>query len=572
MDAATSRRSSQATGSASSGATPRRAVLRLHSRIGLLGMLLLALLALKLNTSGLSWGMPAVVSWAPDSIAGTRTLYTLGKWPDRWPGRYPPFHFLVNQLAYWPVLSHWASQGLMVADPANDEIILAPPVAPKVAVLIMLSRVITVMMSVGTVLILALAAEALFGDGLAGLLAGLTVATCAEWVFFSHLGTVDIPHMFWFALSFYVYVRAWRHPAMRHFVMLGVFTALSTSTKDSVAGAYVGIAAVLAVAQVMRARSTGRSATGSLLAFAQPKMLFGLTAFAIPYVIIQGIWTNPEGYLGRLRYFLGGPGITDFNQAYEGPLWLAGEALAESAAALGWPMVVVMAIATVYGLLRWRRQALVVIVPAAAYYLIVPTYTHLVYARILFPVFLCLALLVGGAGADWLRWRRVPVALRVAPVILLFATSIGYCVAVDLEMMHDTRNRAQRWIAENTEPGAPVGVFSHPQYLPYFPPEAGRVAVRLEMAPETFGHEIPIHLLLTSHNYQDFDTMQQECLSDLLAGRFGYTPVAWFTKGYLPPRKRWFSIAGWGTRGAGKVSPDITILLRVGRDQLNPLE
>jgi hypothetical protein len=460
----------------------------------------------------------------------------------------------------------------MVADPATDEIMLAPPVAPKIAVLIMLSRVITVLMSVGTVLILALTAEALLGDGLAGLLAGLTVATCAEWVFFSHLGNVDVPHMFWFALALYVYVRAWQADSARYYAMLGVFTALATSTKDAVAGVCVGIVLVLSVARVLRALSAGRSAMGSLLEVVHPKMLLGLAAFALPYAVIHGLWINPEAYLTRMRYYLGGPGITGFNLAYEGPLWLAGEALAVSAKALGWPMLAVMMSSAVYGLLRWRRQALVVIVPAAAYYFIVPSYTHMVYARMLFPVYLCLAALVGRAGADWLCWRRVPVALRVAPVILLFATSIGYCVAVDLEMMHDTRNRAQRWIAEHTEPGAPVGVFSHPQYLPYFPPEAGRVAVRLEIAPETFGHEIPIHLLLTSHNYQDFDTMQQQCLSDLLAGRFGYTPVARFTKGYLPPRKRWFSIAGWGTRGAGKVSPDITILLRVGRDQLNPLE
>ena len=56
-------------------------------------------------------------------------------------------------------------------------------------------------------------------------------------------------------------------------------------------------------------------------------------------------------------------------------------------------------------------------------------------------------------------------------------------------------------------------------------------------------------------------------MNDLRSGRLGYAPVATFSKRYLPPAGNWYAIAGWGTRGAGKASPDIVILKDMSRDE-----
>lgn len=533
----------------------------LSARYWWAGLLLLALISLKLNTWGLSWGMPSVVSWAPDTIAGSRTLFTVDKWPDRWPGHYPPLHFLVNQAAYWPVLSHWQDNGELAWDQSTGQPRLAPPMAAKIGLLVMISRVLTVLMSTGAVVVLALVARDLFGDPLSGLLAGLTLATCAEWVFFSHLGNLDVPHSFWLVLSLYAYVRACQTDRARWYVLLGLFAAFSTCTKDAVAGAYVGVAVMLAATRVIKHRGAGQPLPRALLAAVHPKMLFALAAFLFPYVTIQGIWANPDGYISRLGFYLGGSGVSEFNQAYQGQLWLAIESLAEAARGLGWPLLALMFAAAVYGLLRRSRQALLMILPALGYYLIVPANIHFVYARMLFPVYICLAVLVGGLCADWLRYRQLPAVIRIGSVALVFLSCVGYCAAVDLEMLNDTRARAERWLIRNVDTSHPLGVFSPPQYLPRFSPDALH-AVPLEMSPQTFASPGPAYLLLTSHNYDAFNQNQQQCLTRLLAGQSGFQVIASFSKQYLWPQRRWYALAGWGTRGAGKSSPDITVLRR----------
>jgi len=140
---------------------------------------------------------------------------------------------------------------------------------------------------------------------------------------------------------------------------------------------------------------------------------------------------------------------------------------------------------------------------------------------------------------------------------------LGNSLAVDLEMVNDTRYRAERWIAQNVEPQEYIGVFSPPQYLPRFF-VAGRRAQLMEMKQDSIRKTAPPFILLTSHNYQDFDEDQRKWMRALVAGELGYAaePVAEFSSLYLPPQRHWIALAGWGTRGAGKVSPHIFILKR----------
>ncbi|MFQ5412984.1 MAG: ArnT family glycosyltransferase [Phycisphaerae bacterium] len=550
-------------------------------RIGLVARVLaLAAASLFLNLWGLSWGLPAVTSWAPDSAAGTRTLRTVGTWPDRWPARYPPLHFFVNRLAYAPMLAAWQRDEQMKwvrfqddaarpveldATPGDPGVrpVFVPPRWEKVGRLILVSRVIAALMSVAAVLVVAACGRLLFGHRVGGVLAGLALATCAEWVFFSHLGTVDIPHMFWFALSVYVYIAAWRRDRWWQYALLGVLAAMSVSTKDAVAGAYAGMACVLVVMRWQRSRGAGGMLRRAVATISHPNLIVGFASFALPYAVIHGLMTCPHVYVDRLRYYLAGPGTAAFNQAYTGPVWLAREALAEAAKALGWPMFTTMIASTAYGLVRWRRPTWVAIVPCVAYYFIVCGYTGIVYARILFPVYVLLVLPLGRCVVDWLAWTRPPVLVRYGAVTLLYASSFGYAVGVDLEMVHDTRYRAEAWIERHVAPGDTVGVFAPPQYLPRLF-LTGRRAVRIHMSPASISSAKPDFVIVSSHNTADFGASERACLTELRAGRLGYQSpsAAHFAPLYLPPRRRWFAIAGWGTRGAGKASPTIDILAR----------
>ena len=546
----------------------------------ILGGLVLATVSLTLSTWGLSWGMPSDVSWAPDTVAGTRTLAQMGRWPDGWRTHYPPFHFFINDLAYAPMLEEWQSNGqmkwvqtfqdgsppLLDATPGDSgvEPLFVPPAEEKIARLIIRSRWITVFMSLGAVLATAGAGWLLFGRRWVGFCAGLTLATCAEWTYFSHLGNLDIPHMFWFSLSLLAYIQAWRTDRAWCFAVLGVLTAVTVATKDAVAGMYVGMALVLIVGRVIRARRAGAATVGAMLAAVMPKLLLGLVCCAVPYALIQGLFVSPRTYWNRLvSYYIQGRGIADFNQAYEGPLWLAREAIAVAAKALGWPLLIAMGMATVYSLVRKRREALIIVTPCVTYYLVICSYAGLVYARMLFPVYACLAILLGHGMDRLVGSKRVPAPLRYGTVFALFALSFGYCAAVDLDMTNDTRYRAEEWLVDHVRADEAIGVFAHRQYLPRLP-RIGRRSTALEMTRERLLDQPPPYVLLVSHNYDDFTSDERECMAELLAGRLGYGLVASFQRRFLPPNRWLPAIAGWGTRGAGKVSPTIHILERTG--------
>lgn len=524
-----------------------------------IGCAVLIVVSLKLCTSGIDWGMPAAVSWAPDTIAGSRTLYTIGHGPTDWPTHYPPLHFYINRLAYWPVLDYWKTVGECSVDSHTGSVSLAPPITEKLSLLVIISRGITVLMSVASVLILAAVATTLFADRTTGFFAGMTLATCAEWVYFSHLGTLDVPHMFWFTLSLYGYVRAWQTDNWRHYILLGLCTALAVSTKDAVAGMYVGVALVLAVSRVARASRSGASITKALYAAVHPKMLCGLAACLLPYAVIHGLLIDPRTYIARLDYYLTGPGTSDVNQSYGGPMWLAREAMMVSLKAFGWPGFAAIVCSVCHGLWKWRLKTLILIAPIATYYLTVCSYTGIVFARTLFPAYICLAILVGRSCRGFLTWSRVPIAWRIGGLCALFIGSMGYSTAVDMELTHDTRYRAEEWLNNHVEPTEPIGVFSHPQYLPRFTLGIHR-AIPLEMTPETFTRKRPTYLVLSSFNYDDYNDARKECMADLRSGVLGYSPVATFSKQYLPPARSWLAVVGWGTRGAGKASPDIIIL------------
>ena len=82
------------------------------------------------------------------------------------------------------------------------------------------------------------------------------------------------------------------------------------------------------------------------------------------------------------------------------------------------------------------------------------------------------------------------------------------------------------------------------------------------MTRAAFDQPQPEYLILTSYNYEDFDQARRACLDDLLHGRLGYEPVAFFQGRYLGAGSSWLSLAGWYTPNLGKISPKISVLQR----------
>lgn len=529
---------------------------------------LIVLGGLALYLPGVRWGLPATVSWSQDTIAGVRTLGAVETWPGDWHGRYPPLHYFVLRAVYEPVLRHWDRTGVRTRDESTGLAKLAAPHAPKIGLLILIARLVSVAMAIGAAVGIFCAAMLLTGDRFAASVGAMVLMTGAAFTYFAHLGNVDIPATCWFAWSIFFYARLLRSYRMRDALLLGLFGSLAISTKDSTAGVYPGMAIILLVAEIQRHSAANPLSRAFTLAVWQPRWLVGIAAFALPYLFINGVFFGVDPYLTRMQYWLGITPDTLHLQQYrhQDQLRLMLATLHYAAGAVGWPMLMAIIASTIYALVRQRRVAFVTLVPAITYYLIIIAPQGFVYSRFLFvPLSMC-GILVGVAATDLWRNVRFPLWMRVAPTLAVMLMSVGYAAAIDLEMCTDSRYAAESWFEQTADPNDSVGAFSDPQYLPRLN-DLGTATYRVDMTHAAFERPQPDYLVLSSYNYEDFDGQRRVCLRDLLAGRLGYIAVASFKSRYIGSDSSWLSLAGWGAPTPGKISPAVTVLRR--RDSMN---
>lgn len=527
-------------------------------------LLILVLMGLILYLPGIRWGLPATVSWSQDTIAGMRTLGATELWPGDWKGWYPPLHYLLLRAAYAPVLAGWHKTGALV-ERDNGSFVLASPQAPKMSVLFLIARLISVAMGILAGVGVLLAARHVSRHESVALVGALLLMCAPAFVYFAHLGNVDVPAACWIAFSALLYVRLVDSRSAWDAAFLGVFAGLAVATKDASAGLYPGMAVVLVAMELHRFRENRPLWKAAVGTISRPRWFVGAAAFAAVILLANGAFANPGPMLARLAFWTGANPETMAGRHYVYPnqLALLGATLRAAAGGWGWCLVAA-AVVMVFGAIRaHRRIALITLVPVLGYYLVIIAPLGFVYSRYLFPpmVLICVlgAAVLARAG-PWVRRFPATAALLLSVVA---APTLGYALAIDLEMRQDTRFTAERWFAATVPAGATVGAFSKPQYLPRLN-EMGYPTFAVEMRRESFERPQPQYLILTSYNYDDFDEPQRACLADLVDGMLGYEPVAAFRARWLGTGRSWLAIAGWGAPTPGKISPTITVLRRSG--------
>jgi len=523
----------------------------------------LVILCLALYLPGVNWGLPAVTSWSQDTIAGIRTLGAVESWPDQWRGRYPPLHYLVLRAIYTPYVKHLITTDEAEIDPLSGRVLFKPPQHEKVGTLILIARLVSVAMAIGAVLGMYLAARRRAGDAGAAFVAAFVLASGAAFVYFAHLGNVDVPSMFWLAVSVVCYVRLAATRSIADAVLLGLSGSLAISTKDSVAGVYPGMAIALLAVEAARVRGNRPWLAAAGAALARRRWLAGIVAFVLPYLLLNGVFHDHEPYVNRMSYWLGlTPGTTHMRQPrYDNQLALFGATLWYAAGAFGWPMLVATVASVIHAIKRHPRAAWFMLVPACSYYLAVIAPQGFVYSRFLFPPLALLSVLVGIACRDFVRARRLPAGLRFGVVAFVAVTTLGYAVAINLEMLGDSRYAAEAWFDSHVDRGASVGACSKPQYLPRLP-EMGYQTYGVEMTRAAFNRPQPDYLVVTSYHYEDYDEPARSCLHALLREELGYELVATFRGRYLGTGSSWLSLAAWAAPEVGKISPTVTVLKR----------
>ena len=401
---------------------------------------------------GIGWGVPWL--WAPDELGPSIIFDALdARFAGGWFDKYPPMQYYLGAVAYAPFI---LASKLGYADLTSYSMTVT---------LTIVLRLLSVVMAVGTVAAIYLTAADLYGRR--GAFAA-TVLACFTpiVVFYSKVGNVDMPSMFWLAWALRFYVRVVTGGDARALVWFALAGVTAIATKDQTAGFFV----LPAVHTAWLAARRG-----------QWRPLLLASALAIVVLAFEmSIPFNPNGFVNHVRMITGEasqpfriPGSTWTRQLLVAKLTVTG---------LAWAMTWVGFAAGIAGVL-WqvrRRRFLWLLLPAVSYYLFFLVVAGYVYDRFLIGIAFVLAIFAGSWIDDVLRPEAPGRRLRMACAVAAAGFLLWAAVSMDLMMLLDSRYAAQDWIRGHRA-GGRVAVLG---FAPYLPHVSG--AVRIMSGPDDY--------------------------------------------------------------------------------------
>ncbi|HXI22057.1 MAG TPA: glycosyltransferase family 39 protein, partial [Gemmatimonadales bacterium] len=253
------------------------------------------------------WGLPhathrvTVRGWDVDGVAGINTLAEvhnlLVRSKPTWYVAYPLFHYLVVGAASAPYLLWLKLTGGLGATAGTYPYGFRDPVA-ALAGLALIGRLVTLAMAVGAVVLVYLAARAVW-DRPTAVLGAMGYALATPVVYYARTSNLDIPVMFWTAAALYgAALVLTRGADWRRLTWLGLTAALAVATKDQAYGALVPV-----LLYVLYRLYRDAGARGPLTAGRATAVLVGVGAIA--FVVASGIPLWPGRFVAHLRYIAG---------------------------------------------------------------------------------------------------------------------------------------------------------------------------------------------------------------------------------------------------------------------------
>jgi hypothetical protein len=509
--------------------------------------------------SGLTWGLPHHEDWQSDSLTPYHPLVGLGQlFSFGYFHKYPLVHQLLLGILDIPVM---VAAFIDSIEPNGFSLmaLLRALQSPEYATpLLVIGRLVTIAMAVGTVWLIYLFTRSLAGER-AALSAALLVCLNTVMNQLAPVAKVDVPYVFWAMLSLHMMVRAAQTGQTRAYVTCALAACLSFGTKDQAYAIFVlPFIAWLVVEPIWLG---DRTVPLTARLFARPVRAF-LIAFAIGTLLVENVLLNWTGLLKRIAHLTGDAGFrsaaysTDamgvFAQLVDFERWLIeaqGGPLAHGLCALGIALTVLdRTLAS-----RDRLLRLLPLLASVSYYLFFVQIVRQVADRFaLFPsVVLCF---YGGVAVAWLFESARSVVLRwavratVAAAVLygLFAT-----LQLDLDLVHDPRYDAERFMARELRAGARVEYYGYLHYLPRFPAQSKPYRIKSgvlelpERAPDYvvlssldygryFGSKTSVsvggRLTATTRRARDRASDFPELYRRLFGGELGYVEVARFER------------------------------------------
>jgi hypothetical protein len=409
--------------------------------------------SLVLDVVGLGWGLPGTwvaIEMKPQYVLGALASHFSHGWYDA----YPPVHFYVLVAAWSPLLLLSALNRLTFDSSAAYSLLVA------------ISRLVSVAMAAGMVAAACVCGTRAFGRR-AGLVAAAIFALAAPFVYYAKTANVDVPYLFWWALSMVFYLRLLDTGATSDYLAFASTATLAVCTKDQAYGLYL-LPPLVIVERIWRENRRARVPGAWWRAFVDRRLVLAALASAALFAVCQNLIFNAGGFMDHVR-FITGPGSAAY-RVYEptiaGRLALLEETIRLIQESMGWPLFVAGTIGLLLAIAepRHRRMTVWLLVPVVSYYLGFIDVILYNYDRFVLPMCFVLAIF-GGFAFDRIlssglrAWGRAALAGALAYTLLYSAT-------VDVLMVRDSRYDAERWMAAHARRDDIVGVSGLHEYLP----------------------------------------------------------------------------------------------------------
>jgi hypothetical protein len=412
--------------------------------------------SLILNIVGIWWGLPG--RWAPLELTPDAVLDGLSqRFSNGWSDAYPPFHFYALTVAMSPMLLLRAL-GRIDFDTAFGY-----------TALVLLTRFVSIAASAGALAATCLAGTRAFGKR-AGLFATGIVALTAPFVYYSKTANVDVPFLFWWALSLVFYLRLLDNPSVRDGVLFGASATLAICTKDQAFALYLLVPPLL-VHQLWRAnRRAGVSRPLGRALFDRRLAAIAVTAIVV-FTVCHNLLFNLKGFLAHVDFLVGGSAVGSyrvFEPTIAGRLALLRLTAHLIQESFGWPLLLVSLTGLFVAVAAPRLRSLTVwlLLPVVSYYLGFINVILFNYDRFVLPMCLVLALFGGLALDAFLTWSAPGKTWRGAGVAAIFAYTLLYAGTVDVLMLGDSRYVVQQWMKTHVQRDELVGMAGPREILP----------------------------------------------------------------------------------------------------------
>lgn len=531
-------------------------------------------LALTLNLIGITWGLPNTEPWIADSVSGELTLKVWITYASS-SHKYPYLQWWLAFLAYAPLLAWWLLTGQLDAGCwpyLKAKCFEGDPFA-QLGTLILISRLLSALMGVGTVWLTWRLALAVGASRRAALLSALGCALAYVAVFYAHLGNLDGPMTFWYSLSLLAFVGILRRGQLRDYAAFGLSSGAALGTKEGVIGAYVLSALAILFVQVRPAAggdlgSPGTrprlAATGAgLRRLVDRRML----ALVFGLLLVYGLATNPvfnlPGFIAHWRDWLPSEGRMQGYQAKRGLVEVTLRAARMQAAALDLPLLLLCLAGLALSLRRWRRPEagwpLTLLIPSLSYLAFSVYLSRIVEMRVLLPLVPVLCV-YGGLAAD--RLLATPPRLRrpvMGLLILVYLHAGLHSLNHDLHFRRDSRYTAEAFLQERVPREASILVYGSSRYVPRLAwlGYQARFVDASAASPAALAALDPEYIVLSSRSYDRFAGQPEGAFfARLLAGESGYRELLDARSG--PPLRWSFD----PFQASDSVDPRISILQR----------